>query len=59
MSQSRNLRELKEKNYSYVKKKNNSKNITSLSIAYNTTLPNISKIVNRNSNILQINTEFY
>ena len=30
-----------------------------LSITYNRTLPNISKIVNRNWNILQINTEFH
>ena len=30
-----------------------------LSITYNRTLPNISKIVNRNWNILQINSEFH
>ena len=58
MSQSRNLRELKEKNCSYVKKKKSNKNRIPLSITYNSTLPNISKIVNRNWNILQITTEF-
>ena len=36
----------------------NGKNRIPLSITYNRTLPNISKIVNRNWNILQINTEF-
>ena len=30
-----------------------------MSITYNRTIPNISKIVNRNWNILQINTEFH
>ena len=41
------------------KEKNNNKNRIPLSITYNRTLPNISKIVNRNWNILQINTEFH
>ena len=58
MSKSRKLMELKEKNYSNVKKKNN-KNRIPLSITYNRTLPNIFKIVNRKWNILQINTEFH
>ena len=40
------------------KEKNNKSRIP-LSITYNRTLPNISKIVNRNWNILQINTEFH
>ena len=37
----------------------NSKNRIPLSITYNRTLPNISKIVNKNWNILQTNTEFH
>ena len=41
------------------KEKNNNKNRIPLSITYSRTLPNISKIVNRNWNILQINTEFH
>ena len=57
MSKSRKLIELKEKNYSHVKE-NNNKNIIPLSITRNRTLPNISKTVNRNWNILQTNTEF-
>ena len=40
-------------------KEKSNKNRISLSITYNRTLPNISKIVNRNWNILQINTEFH
>ena len=40
------------------KEKDNNKNRIPLSITYNRTLPNISKIVNRSWNILQINTEF-
>ena len=40
-------------------KEKNNKNRIPLSITYNRTLPNISKIVNRNWNILQINTEFH
>ena len=40
------------------KEKNNKKRIP-LSITYNRALPNISKIVNRNWNILQINTELH
>ena len=40
-------------------KEKNSKNRIPRSITYNRTLPNISKIVNRNWNILQINTEFH
>ena len=40
-------------------KEKNSKSRIPLSITYNRTLPNISKIVNRNWNILQINTEFH
>ena len=40
-------------------KKNNNTNRILLSITYNRTLPNISKIVNRNWNILQINTKFH
>ena len=40
------------------KEKNNGKNRVPLSITYIRTLPNISKIVNRNWNILQINTGF-
>ena len=47
------LIELKEKNYSHVKKK------TTKAITYNRPLPNISKIMNRNWNILPINTEFH
>ena len=39
------------------KEKSNSKNRIPLSITYIRTLPNICKIVNRNWNILQINTE--
>ena len=58
MSTSRKLVELKEKKYSQVKKKK-SKNRIPLSISYNRTLPNISKIVNRNWQILQINTKFH
>ena len=57
MSKSRKLMELKGKNYSHVKKKNNNKNRIPLSITYIRTLPNICEIVNRNWNILQINTE--
>ena len=41
------------------KGKNNNKNKIPLSITYNRTHPNISKIVNRNWNIFQINTEFH
>ena len=41
------------------KEKMNNKNRIPLSITYNRTLPNISKIMNRNWNILQINTEFH
>ena len=41
------------------KEKNNNKNRIPLSIRYNRTLLNLSKIVNRNWNILQINTEFH
>ena len=40
-------------------KEKNNKNRIPLSITYNRTLLNISKIVNRNWNILQINTEFH
>ena len=40
-------------------KEKNNKNRIPLSITYNRTLTNISKIVNRNWNILQINTEFH
>ena len=40
-------------------KEKNNKNRIPLSITYNRTVPNISKIVNRNWNILQINTEFH
>ena len=40
-------------------KEKKNKNRNPLSITYNRTLPNISKIVNRNWNILQINTEFH
>ena len=40
-------------------KEKNNKNRIPLSIIYNRTLPNISKIVNKNWNILQINTEFH
>ena len=57
MSKSRKLIEMKEKNYSKLKKK--LQNRIQLLITYNRTLPNLSKIVNRNSNILQINTEFH
>ena len=46
MSTSTNLIELKE-------------NRIPLSITYNKTLPNITKIVNKNWNILQINTKFH
>ena len=55
MSKSRKMIELKEKNYSQVKKTN--KNKVPQSIPYNRTLPNISKIVKRNWNILQIKTK--
>ena len=41
------------------KEKNDNKNRIPLSITYSRTLPNISKIVNRNWNILQINTELH
>ena len=41
------------------KEKDNNKNRIPLSITCNRTLPNISKIANRNWNILQINTEFH
>ena len=41
------------------KGKNNNKNRIPLSITYNRTHPNISKIVNRNWNIFQINTDFH
>ena len=58
MSKSRNTIELKEKNY-FHGKKNNNENIIPLSITYDRRLPNISIIVNRNSNILQINTDFH
>ena len=40
-------------------KEKNNKNRIPLSTTYNRTLPNISKIVRRNWNILQINTEFH
>ena len=40
-------------------KEKNNKNRIPLSITYNRTLPNISKIVNRNCNIMQINTKFH
>ena len=40
-------------------KEKDNKNRIPLSITYNRTLHNISKIVNRNWNILQINTEFH
>ena len=53
MSKSRKLIELKEKNYSQRKKQNSTIN----NMQQNT--PNISEIVNRNWNILQINTEFH
>ena len=59
MSKSRKLIELKEKNYSHITKKNNNKNSIPLSITYNRTLPNISKIGNRNWNILEINNKFH
>ena len=49
---------IKRKDLFTCKEKNN-KNRIPLSITYNRTLPNISKIVNRNWNILQINTEFH
>ena len=41
------------------KEKMNNKNRIPLSITYNRTLPNISKIVNRNWNILQLNIKFH
>ena len=41
------------------KEKKSNKSIIPLSITYNRALPNISKIVNRNWNILQINTKFH
>ena len=47
-----------EKKRTILKEKNN-KNRIPLSITYNITLPNISRIANRNWNILQINTEFH
>ena len=59
MSKSKKLIELREKNYSHITKKNNNKNSIPLSITYNRTLPNISKIWNRNWNILEINTKFH
>ena len=60
MSKSRKLMELKEKNYSQIKEKVKKKQSRiPLSIIHNTALPNISNIVNRNWNILQINTEFH
>ena len=40
-------------------KEKDEKNRILLLITYNRTLPNMSKIVNRNWNILQINTEFH
>ena len=40
-------------------KEKKNKNRIPLSITYNRTLPNTSKIVKRNWNILQINTEFH
>ena len=40
-------------------KEKNNKGRIPLSITYNRTLPNISKIVNRNWHILQINTDFH
>ena len=58
MSKSRKLIELKKKELFLSKEKNN-KNRIPLSITYNITLPNISRIANRNWNILQINTEFH
>ena len=49
MSKSRKWIELKEKNYSQVKKKAKKKqNRIPLSITYNRTVPNKSKIMNRN-----------
>ena len=51
MRESRKLIELKENNYSYVKKNNSSKSTIPLLTTYNRKLPNISKIVNRNWNI--------
>ena len=53
MSKSRKLIELKEKKLFASKEKNR----IPLSITYYRTLPNSSKIVNRNWNILQINTK--
>ena len=57
MSKSRKLIELKR--LFTCKEKMNNKNRIPLSITYNRALPNISKIMNRNWNILQINTEFH
>ena len=59
MSKSRKLIQLKEKNYSHVKKKNSNKKRIPLSITHNRTPPNISKIGDRNWNIFQINTDFH
>ena len=57
MSKSGKLLELKEKNYSQVKKKQQKQNFTISNIKQNT-LPNISKTVNRKSNMLQTKTDF-
>ena len=48
-----------EKKELFLSKEKNNKNRIPLSITYNITLPNISRIANRNWNILQINTEFH
>ena len=58
MNKSRKLIELKEKNYSKVKKKKKEKQNFTINEIHKTP-SNISKIVNRNWNILQINTEFH
>ena len=46
-----------ERKEPFISKERNNKNRIPVSITYNRTLPNISKIVNRNWNILQINTK--
>ena len=57
MSKSRKKIELKRKRLLTNKEKSD-KNRTPLSITYNRILPGISKIMNKNWNILQINTKF-
>ena len=48
-----------ERKERFKSKEKNNKNRIPLPITYNKTLPNISKIVNKNWNILQINTKFH